>query len=242
MNMKRLFMWAALALAALSASSCLIRINEKALREDYYTHSVKANGDLVTQIRPLDEAVRFYRHLGSGDFVFVQRDTTPYLEVTASENIISYFYPEFSLPDGMLTCRFSSDSIANVIQGYVKIVLYAPDLEGIELIGSGDALVEGLVRPGDFSAVVTGSGDMHLKGLECDNLNVSVAGSGDVEIVVNARGMVEAGIAGSGDIRLIGSADRAKFSVAGSGDINARGLKVANDVSSSTRGSGDIKL
>ena len=235
-------MWAALALATLSASSCLIRINEKALWENYHTHSVKANGDLVTQIRPLDEAVRFYRHLGSGDFVFVQRDTTPYLEVTASENIISYFYPEFSLPDGMLTCRFSSDSVANVIQGYVKIVLYAPDLEGIELIGSGDALVEGLVRPGDFSAVVTGSGDMHLKGLECDNLNVSVAGSGDVEIFVNARGMVEAGIAGSGDIRLIGSADRAKFSVAGSGDINARGLKVANDVSSSTRGSGDIKL
>ena len=225
-------------LAALSAESCLVRINEKAIRSEM-RDVVRANGDMVTQTRQLDGDVRAYQLLGSSDFVFVQCDTDPYLEVTASENIMSYFNPELS-KNGRLTCRFTSTS--NISTGYVKIVLYAPDLEEVSVVGSGDCLIEGLVRQGDFSVSVAGSGDIHLKDLECENLNVGIAGSGDVEIGVTARGAVKANIAGSGDIRLIGSADRASFSVAGSGDIDARGLKIANGVSTSSRGSGDIRL
>ena len=225
-------------LAALSAESCLVRINEKAIRSEM-RDVVRANGDMVTQTRQVDGDVRVYQLLGSSDFVFVQRDTVPYLEITASENIMSYFSPELS-KNGRLTCRFTSTS--NISTGYVKIVLYAPDLEEVSVVGSGDCLIEGLVRQGDFSVSVTGSGDIHLKDLKCDNLNVGIAGSGDVEIDVTAQGAVKANISGSGDIRLIGSADRASFSVAGSGDIDARGLKVANGVSTSSRGSGDIRL
>lgn len=236
--MKRIIIVAAYVLAALSAESCLVRINEKVIRSEMHD-VVKANGDLVTQTRRLDGDVRVYQLLGSNDFVFVQHDTEPYLEITAYENIMPYLNTELS-EDGRLTCRFTSTS--NISTGYVKIVLYAPDLEEVNLVGSGDCLIEGLVRQGDFSVSVAGSGDIHLKGLECDNLKVGIAGSGDAEIGVVAQGSVEASIAGSGDIRLIGSADRASFSVAGSGDIDARGLKIANGVSTSSKGSGDIRL
>lgn len=232
----------AFVLAALGSTSCLVRINEKALWSENRKYSVKANGDLVTRTWQLDGTVRTYRLLGSGDFIFEQQDTDPYVEITASENIMPYFRPDLSLSDGALSCRFSSDSIGNIHQGYIKVVLHARDLERIEVAGSGDVLIEGLVRPGDFFVSVAGSGDIDVNGLECDNLKIAVAGSGDVSMDVKVRGKIDAGVAGSGDIRLIGSADRASFSVAGSGDIDARGLKVANDISSSTKGSGDIRL
>lgn len=231
-----------MAVTALSASSCLVHINEKALWSDKQIHAVKANGDLVTRTCQLDGTVRTYRLLGSGDFVFEQHDTDPYVEITASENIMPYFHPDLSLPDGALTCRFSSDSIANFHLGYIKVVLHARDLEAVEVAGSGDVLINGLVRPGDFFASIAGSGDIKVNGLECDNLQIAVAGSGDMSVGVVARGLVKAGVAGSGDIRLIGSADRASFSVVGSGDIDARGLKVANGISTSSKGSGDIRL
>ena len=106
-----------MAVTALSASSCLVHINEKALWSDKQIHAVKANGDLVTRTYQLDGTVRTYRLLGSGDFVFEQHDTDTYVEITASENIMPYFHPDLSLPDGALTCRFSSDSIANIHLG-----------------------------------------------------------------------------------------------------------------------------
>lgn len=237
--MKRICL-AVLLLAALLSTSCLIRVNEKAINEKAAA-GVSANGILLTRAYPVGSPVRTYRVVGSTDFTFVQKDTEPYLEVTASENILPYFKYDLN-DDGLLVCYFSSDSIASFRLGYVNLVLYAPDLEKLEIVGSGDANIAELCREGDFSASISGSGDLRIDRLSCDDLSLRIAGSGDMSIGVDSRGLIEAAIAGSGDIRLSGSADRAAFSVAGSGDIDATGLKVANDVLTSTKGSGDIRV
>lgn len=235
MNMRKIFLAAAFSLATLLFNSCLVRINEKAIRNN----TLMADGVMVTRTLSLEETVRSYLVLGSGDFSFVQADTDPYLEITASENIMPYL--RATVYDGTLTCRFWSDSVGNVHQGKIVVVLHARDLEGVQVTGSGDVRIGRLVREGDFSASIVGSGDVRISGLECENLNLSVAGSGDMDIDVAAKDKISAIVTGSGDVRLAGTADRASFSVAGSGDIDAGGLKVANDISTSVKGRGDIR-
>lgn len=229
-------MLAAFAAAVFSTNSCLVRINKKAIENNM----IMADGELVTRTVSIDGEVREYRLVGSGDFTFIQSDGAPCLEITTSENIMPYLKTDVT--DGVLTCIFHSDSTFQFHSGQVRVVLKAADLEGLQVVGSGDAVIEGLKRDGDFSVAIAGSGDVRIDSLSCDNLHVVVAGSGDAKIGVTAKNGIDASIAGSGDVRLTGSADRASFSVTGSGDIFANGLKVKGDVSTSVKGSGDIRL
>lgn len=89
----------------------------------------------------------------------------------------------------------------------------APDVEEIEIRGSGDAVVRGL-DGGRFESNILGSGDIHLEGV-VDVHDINILGSGELEASGLTSRHVGVLIAGSGsarvdveetiDVRIVGS-------------------------------------
>lgn len=148
----------------------------------------------------------------------------------------------------------------------VIIKVSAPDINKLELVGSGDIKVVSSLHPkGNFSVSVvgsgdvkfykdliltpqntlkleiTGSGDIEIKGKSAaGNASISVCSSGDIKLNNLQVNQLSAEVAGSGDLDISGSGNKAKFSVLGSGDIDAYKFPVKL-VQASVVGSGDIK-
>jgi hypothetical protein len=87
---------------------------------------------------------------------------------------------------------------------------------------------------------VSGSGDIVGQNtIETDDFTAKVSGSGDIEMDLEAR-TVETGISGSGNIELSGSANSGRLSISGSGKLLAEELTVGDfkvSISGSGRGS-----
>jgi hypothetical protein len=93
----------------------------------------------------------------------------------------------------------------NWVTGHVSYDLTLPDLEALELNGSGD-----------IETSVTAEG----------TLRIEISGSGNVTIENIDSERVEAEISGSGEIHLAGSATELLVELGGSGDIDASDLSV----------------
>lgn len=88
-------------------------------------------------------------------------------------------------------------------------------------------------------ASVAGSGDMRVGSASGDRLVLSNAGSGSLKVdTLNVRS-ADVSIAGSGDVSARGSSEALDLSVAGSGDIDMAGVK-ARSAKVSIAGSGKI--
>jgi len=90
-------------------------------------------------------------------------------------------------------------------------------------------------------ATLTGSGDMSVDRVDGGKFSATVPGSGTLDIGALAVDDARFTIAGSGDLTARGAARTSHISIAGSGDAQARG--VASDAASiSIAGSGDAAL
>lgn len=85
------------------------------------------------------------------------------------------------------------------------------------------------------------SGDLHIETLSGPRFESTIAGSGDLQIDHAQLGSFALSIAGSGAVTVAGTADEARFGVAGSGDIDAHDF-AARRVSVSISGSGDAHV
>jgi hypothetical protein len=90
------------------------------------------------------------------------------------------------------------------------------------------------------AASITGSGDMHISGVDNKKLALNVAGSGDLRFEGKTESLA-VNIAGSGDVGLAGKAELLMASIAGSGDIHGFDLAVSN-ANVSITGSGDARV
>lgn len=128
----------------------------------------------------------------------------------------------------------------------VEIIVTSPDLISVSIAGSGDFTANGLVDTDNLKLSVAGSGDITMKNVICNSVKASIAGSGEIDVnnIVTAdahlsiagsgdmdfrfkdSGKVKYSIAGSGDIRLRGTVKECTGSVAGSGDVNRKELKI----------------
>ena len=236
--MKRIVILATMVALLLPMTSCFIRINNDSIRSLNANH-LAANGVMVSEDRSLD-AFESLVLQGGLDVRFVQAAGEPHMNVTISENILPYLKTE--VQDSMLTVRFHSDSLSSFSFGEHSITVYAPALSSVTILGSGDFTCDGLSSDRDFSVALRGSGDVTLKEMQCDGLDITITGSGDIRADAQIKGAVAVAIAGSGDVKLSGSAESADYSIAGSGDIDARNLAVSGNVSQQVHGSGDILI
>ncbi len=140
---------------------------------------------------------------------------------------------ESKIVDGKLVFEEKSSGLFGN-HGDLKITVTVPSLEAIELSGSGDVFING-VKGTAFTATLTGSGDIELKGT-AETLSLSVTGSGDL----NAKGLASktssAAVVGSGNIETSTSSDLT-ITITGSGDVRYFGDP---KVTKAIAGSGDV--
>jgi len=134
------------------------------------------------------------------------------------------------------------------------------NIEGINVSGSGDVIVETKITAreldlkvsgsgslegeiqvtGEVEANVSGSGHINLKG-KCQNFDSNVSGSGKIFLVANVTERALFGVSGSGKIEAQGTANTVKVSISGSGKLLAANLET-NKCDVRISGSGDVEI
>lgn len=142
----------------------------------------------------------------------------------------------------------------------ITVYITMPDLEGVNVSGSGDVIGQSSFKTedldlnvsgsgslsmevdakGDIEADVSGSGDIDLKGT-CDSYNSDVSGSGKVRLSATIQQRATFGVSGSGKIEASGSADYVKTNISGSGKILAADLQT-NRCEIRISGSGNVEI
>lgn len=115
-----------------------------------------------------------------------------------------------------------------------------PDIESMQINGSGDAEIEG-VDNASLDLNVNGSGDLYVNG-KSEELEISINGSGNISMSEVMGKDVEISINGSGDVELDGGTCQSlEIDIHGSGDVEAKDMK-CQDVNVEVAGSGDIEV
>lgn len=115
-----------------------------------------------------------------------------------------------------------------------------PDIESMQINGSGDANIEG-VNNAELELDINGSGDMYVAG-KTEKLDISINGSGDIEMEEVAGNDVQISINGSGDVIFEGGTCQSMaIEIRGSGDVEAKELQCV-DVNVEVSGSGDSEV
>jgi hypothetical protein len=179
------------------------------------------------------------------------------VKVTARPDVIKDIATEVSGDTLEISFKHEGGWGFHVETGKTEVEVTLPELDSLDMRGSGDAREVALSGNHDFSLSISGSGDADVRG-SGKKVQVRVAGSGDVkfeggtanaiDIEVSGSGNVDAKalsahdanveVHGSGDVKTTLTGGSAQFSVYGSGDIDWYGT--AANVKQNTHGSGDI--
>lgn len=174
----------------------------------------------------------------SEDFDVVYRQAgEPSAFIEGNEKVVAYHHIE--VVNGVLVDHKTDDAPMNMPP--VRIVVSSPQLESIELSGSGDVDIKDSVSFGNLDLLLSGSGDIDIEHMECSSVKAVVSGSGDIKI---DRAVCEVDatcdLTGSGDINVDVVCANVNVTVSGSGDA---GLTVDCDmINAHATGTGNMKL
>jgi len=143
-----------------------------------------------------------------------------------------------------------------------KVIVYitVPNIEALNVSGSGDIIGQGKITSneldlnvsgsgsleleadvkGSLDADVSGSGNIDMKG-RCRNFDSHVSGSGRIVLAINVDEDASFGVSGSGKIQASGTAQMVKTNISGSGRVQAADLE-ANQCEVRISGSGDVEI
>jgi hypothetical protein len=209
---------------------------------------IEGNHDLVTTERTTQP---FSKVSSQGSMnVYIIQDSLTYIEVKAESNILPYIYTR---SDGTSLSVGYTEGYAINEHYPVEVYLYTPDLQAINLSGSGTVECNGFISgnmnllisgsggiSGDFdtetmSASISGSGNMALKGF-ATNTTFAVSGSGSIDSHALIQEHCAAIISGSGNITTAAS-KTLDATISGSGNIFYMGNPV---ITTHITGSGNV--
>lgn len=211
------------ALLALFATSC-----------DDLTDKVCENGEGFAETKTLTLPAFTGIILKNAVDVELTQGSTQSVEVTGEENLIDLL--TLDVENDIWTIDFSK-CIRNMDDMTIRITL--PELDFVEVDGSGDVKGIGTFRTSNFIARIDGSGDVVLS-IIADAATLEIDGSGDMDIDVEADRLTTS-IKGSGDMQIEGLANINDISVRGSGDLYAFNLETS-DTEVDVNGSGDVQV
>ena len=152
-------------------------------------------------------------------------DASGDVTITEGEPSLVIHAPQSAL--GRLTSDVSGDTLVlgarggffNWTMGEVRYELTLPNLETLELNGSGD-IESAISTDGTLVIEIGGSGDIELDGIDADRVEVVISGSGGIDVAGTATELLVK-LGGSGDIDASGLAvQEAIVEISGSGDVS----------------------
>lgn len=139
------------------------------------------------------------------------------LIINAESNTLS-IYPNDKLNDK----SFIKNAMTNLKD--VRIHVKSPTLEKLEFGGSGAFLIPNELTVNNLSINKTGSGNLLVAGITCQDLILDILGSGNVEIAGINASSIETDKSGSGNLVLAGTAINHHEEIMGSGKVDISGL------------------
>ena len=139
------------------------------------------------------------------------------LIINAESNTLS-IYPNDKLNDK----SFIKNAITNLKD--VKIHVKSPTLKELELCGPGAFLIPNPLKVSNLHVDKTGSGNLLIAGITCQDLFLDILGSGNVEIAGINASSIETDKSGSGNLILAGTAVKHHEEIMGSGKVDLSGL------------------
>lgn len=124
----------------------------------------------------------------------------------------------------------------------ITIYVTTPNIESIELAGSGNITTDEPIDADNVNVEIAGSGDIDISGgFTCNSLVVEVAGSGNVSFDQLKANRLRTSIAGSGDVSYNNmNVINVSSEIAGSGNIIMKGK--ASHHSENVLGSGNVDI
>jgi len=177
---------------------------------------------------------------GNGDVVTIDRSVGGYDEVA----LAGWFDVELvDGNEGKITLKGESNLLEHIKTEVRKGKLVIKVEKGVRLKPSNwNSGIHVTVPVKEINAVsLSGSGDIVGRTtLEAEDFSAKMSGSGDITLSLDAE-HVSVTLSGSGDIKLEGKTNDFDVQVSGSGDISAYGLEAEN-VNARVSGSADIKV
>ncbi|WP_034058310.1 head GIN domain-containing protein [Lacinutrix jangbogonensis] len=185
--------------------------------QSWGSKKIKGNGNITTITKSTSDYDEI-KCSGWMDFKLVKGKEGKII-IEGESNLLEYIIVEV---DGN-TLKIKTENNINLKPSYnktIKITIPFKDIDYVSLSGSGDITNKDKIVANNFTARVSGSGDIVLD--------------------VDAKD-IDASITGSGDLTLNGKTKDLKASVTGSGDFHGYGLE-AIDVAAKVTGSGDVEI
>lgn len=178
---------------------------------------MKGNGNVITENRKTSE----YDEIKVSGFFDVDliAGAEGNITIKGEENLLSSI--KIEVENNVLKIYTEKNKNISPSNGKnIQITIPFEKISAVSLSGSGDVRTKNIIKSDNFSAQLSGSGDLNLD-VEAANFDL--------------------GLSGSGDVVLKGTTKSFTSKLSGSGDINASELKSKNsDLSIS--GSGDMKV
>jgi hypothetical protein len=158
------------------------------------------------------------------------------IEAIGPDNIVFVTSETFSIKatgdaDTVAKLRYALDN-GTIIIGREKGKWWGSDSNGVTITVTAPALTK---------ASLAGSGDFAADRMTGDTVKIDLAGSGDAKIADVTAKSFSSDLAGTGDITVAGKAERAEYSIAGTGDVDASKLSSV-DAKISIAGTGDVAV
>lgn len=178
---------------------------------------IKGKGDITTEMR----STGTYNSvsLSMSATVYITQDSLYSLEISGQENVIRQI--ETKVEGNQLVIRVRHGVILGNHEP-VKVYLSVPDVNRLDISGSGDIFTENTWQAETISLNISGSGNINIAGLYTDELSANISGSGAIKAAS-------------------GSVVREELKISGSGAIDLRSVE-AGQVYSTTSGSGDTYI
>lgn len=191
---------------------------------------IKSSGDVIKETRNV-EKFESIKSTSSADVIITQGKTQSVI-VESDANLVPYIMTD--VDNGVLKIDINK-SYRNI--KIVKIHITVPNLESIMISGSGDIRIPAVFKTNELFVKINGSGDLSAK-LDVKSLEYRSSGSGDGNFS-GVNGILKIYVNGSGDINAkdLRLSD-CNIKVSGSGDLNISGS--TEDLIISINGSGDI--
>lgn len=204
-------------------------------------------GELTKETRKLD-TFNSISAKGSIEIEYVVSDSS-YIEIEAGKNLLPHLRTDVN--DCKLNIQldnaggqpyFSSDNRTfhfrpkdGINNPNVKVKVFSPSLEEIQIAGATDFKADSLSTTEHFKVSSAGNADINIKHIACNEAKIEIAGQSDVEIGNITCQNINIETAGQSDFKLnVNGADNTEVSVAGQCDAeitfnkcNRAGINVA---------------
>lgn len=195
---------------------------------------VRGNGQIINETRNLSKNFNAVESAGAFDVVINDAPQDGKIKLEGESNILDKI--EIEVQENTLVIQHKKGFNFFTTSRPVRIIFNAQNLKSLGLSGSGTITANGVQKVDNFSAAISGSGDIDVK-VSAQNVNAAISGSGNISLEGNTN-RFKVGISGSGDINAFGlKTQDAEISVSGSGDTK---LTVNESLTASVAGSGDI--